>query len=312
MTELVDKTGWSKNTLEAYNKGTKGTDNSILAEGIPVYNEAPCEIVNKGRNNTYIVLGRDRPAGKTSGYGGRGASHCGTISLVAGRKGQKAADIDDKGNILYEDPNQRTDAAFVYISQKTDVDINLDLADGRVGDAIAKSAIALKADGLRFISRQGVKIVTGTDTELSSGGPSEAVYGVDLIAGNNDNDLQPMVKGENLIKCLMDMKEEISKVNGALTGFINYQKDFNTATLNHFHITTWPLGPTSTTMQTLAAKDPLATVGPAILQKITTRTLRSLANQRHNLNRLEATYLQRGHAKDGKTLYINSLYHNNN
>jgi hypothetical protein len=310
MTDLVDKAGWSKKTLEAYNRGAKGIDNSIMAEGKPIYNEVSSEIVNKGRNNTYIVLGRDRPAGKTSGYGGLGASHCGAISLVAGRMGQKAADIDNKGNVLYADPNHRTDAAFVYISQKTDVDINLNLADGKVGDAIAKSAIVLKADNLRFISRQGVKIVTGTDNKLSTDGPSEAVYGVDIIAGNNDNDLQPMVKGDNLVDCLTELKKEISKLNGALTGFINYQNDFNTATLNHYHITTWPLGPTSPTMVTPG--DALSKVGPKILQRITTRTLRTLSNQKYNLNRLEATYLQRGHAKDGKTNYINSLYNNVN
>jgi len=310
MTDLVDKTGWSKKTLEAFRRGAKGIDNSIMAEGLPIYNEAVNEIVEKGRNNTYIVLGRDRPGSKTSGYGGLGASHCGAISLVAGRRGQKAADIDDKGNIMYADPNHRTDAAFIYISQKTDVDINLNLADGKVGNAIAKSAVVLKADNLRFISRQGVKIVTGTDDKLSTDGPSEAVYGVDIIAGNNDKDLQPMVKGDNLIECLGELKEEISKLNGALTGFVNYQKDFNLATLNHYHISSWALGPTSPTI--ITPGDPLSTQGPKIIKKQTERTLRTLSNQRYNLNRLETTYLRRGHAKDGKTNYINSLYNNVN
>lgn len=317
MADLVEKKGWLEATKQNYDRGSNGIDNTDMSEGMPEYRQASCERIYSGRNNTYIVLGRDRPGAKSSGYGGKGASHAGAISIVAGRMGQNAADIDKNGNILYADPDHRTDAAFIYISQKTDIDKNLGIkpetAETSVnnyatdwGQSEAKSGIVVKADNVRMVARQKIKLVTGTDNKLSTGADSLASYGIDLIAGNDPQDLQPIVKGDNLKACLIELKQEIEKLNGALMGFAKYQKDFNKATLHHYHISTVPLMATSPTH--LTPKDPLKVTGEGINTKITTRTMKSLENQRDRLEKIEATYLQRGHAKDGKTKYINSLY----
>lgn len=317
MAELVQKKGWLKYKILQYDLGINGTDNTVLAEGQPIYIKAGCEKVYSGDNNTYIVLGRDRPGPQSSGYGGLGASHAGAISIVAGRQGQAAADVDDKERTLYSDPDQRTDAAFLYISQKTNIDENLGLKP-LVTDKLlnryatgwaqseAKSGIVLKADNLRMVARQKIKLVTGTDNKLSTGADSLVSYGIDLIAGNDPADLQPIVKGDNLKNCLLDLKNELAKLSGAVAGFAKYQLDFNRATLNHYHITTWPLGPTSKV--NITPGDPLANTGAGLNQKITSRTITTLKNQRSNLENIETTYLQRGHAKDGKTKYINSIY----
>lgn len=325
MADLVQKKGWLKSKIASYDSGIKGIDNTVLPEGIPTYREAGAEIIiptpQGGKNNTYIVFGRDRPGAKTSGYGGMGASHAGAISIVTGRMGQNAADLNSLGGRMMADPDHKTDAAFIYISQKTDIDKNLQIkpevappandvgfiAASGWDQSKAKSGIVLKADNLRMVARQKIKLVTGTDNKLSTGADSLAVYGVDLIAGNDPSDSQPLVKGENLRKCLVELKEQISALNGTLMGFVGYQLEFNVATLNHYHLTPGP-GQIPVSKTNITPNDMLSLTGPVVNTRITSRTIPTLKNQKNNLNVLERTYLQRGHAKDGKTKYINSLY----
>lgn len=325
MAELVQKKGWLKSKIASYDSGTKGIDNTVLPEGMPVYREAGAEIIiptpQGGKNNTYIVFGRDRPGAKSSGYGGMGASHAGAISIVAGRMGQNAADFDKNGDRLYADPDHKTDAAFIYISQKTDIDKNLQIKPAQpppandVGfiaatgwaQSEAKSGIVLKADNVRMIARQKIKLITGTDNKLSTGADSLAVYGIDLIAGNDPSDSQAIVKGENLRKCLIELKEQLSLLNGTVAAYVGYQLEFNVAALNHYHLDPGP-GQLPVSKTNLTPNDMLALSGPAINTRIITRTISTLKNQKTNLNVIETTYLQRGHAKDGKTKYINSLY----
>lgn len=313
MTDLVDKHGWKKTTLDAYEKGKNGVDGNNLAEGIPNFIKAPCEKVFEGGNNTWIVLGRDRPGAEDTGYGGKGATHCGMISIVAGREGQEASQLDKNGKEKYVDPNHRSDSAFIYISQKTDIDDNLKIDSNKkigVPKIEAKSGIGIKADNIRILARQGIKLTTGGDKKLSTGAASIATYGIDLVAGNNTDDLQPMVKGDNLIEYLKKMKDEVRKLNGILTGFLNYQLDFNWATMFHYHITTIPKMPTTPTW--LTPSDPLAATGWGSIGRMYARTLPSLASQKYNLKKIEAEFLIEGDAKDGHTHYINSKYNNVN
>ena len=64
--------------------GTSGSglNCSNLPEPIPYLNQADSEVVYKNDNNASIVLGRDRPAARTSGYGGQGASGAGSVDIV--------------------------------------------------------------------------------------------------------------------------------------------------------------------------------------------------------------------------------------
>jgi hypothetical protein len=215
----------AKDQIENTSKYGAGYDSAVnganIAEAVPFYNQAPCEIVYKSQNNSWIVLGRDRPGPKSSGYGGRGATQAGSIDLVVGRMG--ATKGGPKSNI-YADPNFAGDSARIYISQKTDIDKNFGIVLGNVGLSEARSGIGIKADAVRIIAREGIKLVTGGSTrqernsvnELLSGSP----YGIDLIAGNEDEDdgaLEPMVKGLRLAQALRDMNERIDELNGMYT-----------------------------------------------------------------------------------------------
>lgn len=81
----------------------------------------------------------------------------------------------------------------------------------------------MKADSVRITARESIKLVTGTDNENSQGGRIDVPRGIDLIGANDDQDMQPLVKGSNLLECLDDMNENISALNGIVMDFLTQQ-----------------------------------------------------------------------------------------
>ena len=192
---------------EKHSLRRKGVFCSPLIEPLPNFVKAGCEKEIKGQNNQYIIMGRDRPRKRSSGYGGKGDNQCGMIDFVVGRMAYDVVDGVDVDN------NFVKDAARIYISQKTDVDDNFNILQGKgpkggilgVPNSIAKSAIGLKADAIRLVAREGIKLVTRIDNRNSAGDDiGMDIYGIDLIAGNNPDLLQPIPKGEKLVSALKD------------------------------------------------------------------------------------------------------------
>lgn len=219
----------------------KGIGCSELPESVPSFNKAQCEDVIEGRNNTWIVLGRDRNGplfvtgsfdnGENHGpYGPKGHTRCGSIDIIAGRFSANTT-IDKK-----VEPDFFKDAARIYISQRTDVDANFKIGDPKNDRSKGRSAIALKADGVRLIAREGIKLVTGTDRKNSLGGNVHRVDGIELIAGNDETDLQSILKGENTKEALERLVHHVDKLNGLLDAFLTYQMKFNEAMTLHTHI----------------------------------------------------------------------------
>tara|TARA_R100000808_G_scaffold23211_1_gene51260 strand:+ start:506 stop:1486 length:981 start_codon:yes stop_codon:yes gene_type:complete len=209
-------------------------------EAIPEFNSSPSEHIISARDlgrNASIVLGYDRESTKTTGYGGRGHTHAAAIDIVVGRMGPYAVEADNNGNKVKANIGFKVDSARIYISQKTDIDEYFGINEGKVGSPKGRSAIALKADSVRLVARKGVKIVTGVDTRESAGFRQLATDGIDLMAGNPEDEtaLQPLVKGDNLRQALSDLSEQIAKLRGVLYGFLKSQRDFNTDILNHQH-----------------------------------------------------------------------------
>lgn len=96
------------------NQAINGIGNSILNEEIPNYNKAASENIIEGKNNTSIVLGRDRPSNIFSGYGGRGAKKCGSIDIVAGRTSAVIVETEN-GEKVYTDPSMEYDASRILV-----------------------------------------------------------------------------------------------------------------------------------------------------------------------------------------------------
>ena len=212
-----------------------GVDNSKINEPHPNYNVAPCEKVIEGDNNQFIILGRDRPAGQTSGYGGAGDTHCARIELVAGMSGMEAKEVilknqikegsqydspDDNEEMVYTDGNVFADAAKIYMSARTDVDRNFKLKSSQLGNFSTRSAIAVKADAVRIISRDaGIKLIAGGTDAINSQGKEVAGtrVGISLNAGNvPDSQMYKLVKGEKLVEYLKNLSETISQLNSAV------------------------------------------------------------------------------------------------
>ena len=187
----------------------KGMYCQVIDEPLPTFEEAPCETVIEGKNNSYIVLGRDRPASMASGYGGGGFTQCGMIDLVVGRgamwkneKGKRT--IPNKDTLLA--PNFFGDAARIYISQKCNIDEYFGIAMGSErtrpiserSNSQARSGVGIHADHIRVFGRRHIKIVTGRAVAegvgpfgmaQSQGGENFGdPGGIDLIAGNYTED----------------------------------------------------------------------------------------------------------------------------
>ena len=228
-------------------QGLNGTE---LSEAIPAFNILSCEKAIQGKNNTWIVMGRDRNASKKSVN--LGNSQAGAIDIVVGRGsalnlkpllGKSAP--PGKDTLL--DPNFFADAARIYITQKGSTDKYFGLAIG-TEKTVSKncSAIGIKADHVRIVGRNHIKIVTGRaqmegggfrGERNAKGGFIENTGRIDLIAGNYTKasriglmafagvlagkqrvqKLQPIPKGDNLLDCLnemTDLLEELLKLVG--------------------------------------------------------------------------------------------------
>ena len=233
-----------------------GLNGNFICEPIPFYDKTESEIVIKNNNNAWIVLGRDRPSTPASGYGGMGGTQCSSIDLVAGR--MSSVDGGPKSD-TWASPNFTSDAARIYISQRTDIDENFNLVDGGVGNSKAKSGIGIKADAVRIVAREGIKLVTRTDRKNSQGKDINSTLGIDLIAGNDDaelsgplqsfesgevNFLQPLIKGENLIAALDELATQVEDLQKRFDNFVNVQTDYNSRIATHVHPLPIPVAPT--------------------------------------------------------------------
>ena len=214
-------------------------------------------------NNAFIILGNDRVEKLHTGYGGTGFTQCDAIDLVAGLGGPEPTEVirdsngklkfDEQGNQELADtnPNFFMDAARIYISQRTNVDKNFGIgpwAQGKktedevndpenIGKYGAKSAIAAKADNIRVIGRESLRLVTGTDAKNSQGGDVGGKSGVEIVAMNNLETLQPMVLGDNLQLALITIIDNIEAIAKIFEAFTKYQMKFNQAMSKHNHIT---------------------------------------------------------------------------
>lgn len=211
-----------------------GIKNSIIFDptNAHVFNDAPCEKVIQGRDNTWIVLGRDRPGGWDSGYGGMGQYKAGAIDIVVGR----LSSLDARLNSGPINSSPGSDAARLYLSQKSDIDTAYNIPDGLTGKSTALSSATLKADAVRVIARDSLKLVTGTDSKLSNGTESYKKYGVQLIVDDGGLfDMQPIPKGDNLVKAFDELVKYIQELNGLVMGFLQSQQKFNQEISDHTH-----------------------------------------------------------------------------
>lgn len=287
------------NSTPAYIKGIagKGIAGSKTSEPTPQFAQSKTEKIFENGTNACIVAGKDRPSSVFSGYGGRGDSGAGTLDLIAGRMSHAPSGVNNQNEEVRANPDFKLDASRIYISQKTDIDDNFDLVDGKVGRSAARSGIAIKSDAVRFIAREGIKLVTGTDVKNSTGEDVISVAGIDLIAGNDDENLQPLVLGDNVNESLNKLTDYVSKLSGIVQDVITYQMKYNMKIQTHTHITAFFGTPT-------APSEALVSAGIDAAMDLGKCT-KNIIKFRTNLNFHKQTY----YAVSGKK-YINSSFNN--
>lgn len=268
---------------QAFGAGT-GIFNTPLLEAIPQYIQAQDEKVTS-HGNSHIVFGRDRNASRASGYGGQGHTQASSIDMVVGRGG---ASPDATINV---DPNFRTDAARIYISQKSDIDQYFNLASGDQGNLTARSAIGIKADGVRIIGRDGIKLVTRTEPQNSKDG-SASYNGIELIACNDETDIQSIVKGENLVEALQELEARLSELSSIVLNHLKDQLQFNLKVASHTHIATTTGagiganagGPVTTIVNTTGITAPSVSLIPAGINATMDAAEGMIDNYKHRIN----------------------------
>jgi len=199
------------------------------------------------------------------------------------------------------------DAARIYISQKADIDYYFGLAPGMKVQSPSRgqsprSAIAMKADGVRVIAREGIKLVTmgakGDSKGVwnSQGGKINATQGIELIAGNGyDNngnriEQEPLVKGFTLAAGLRELAEDIGELAGVLAVFAETQLNFNAAIMQHNH--------GSFFLGTMTTTSPTATIaGMQNLTNLIGRVQVSIMGNKANKASWVTRYAAKGNAK---------------
>jgi len=306
-------------------------NNGAVREAVPRYNMEISagvytseEILNnstasKTKNNAWIIVGRDRPAGPETGYGGKGHTRAGAIDIVVGLQGHAPNDemtVDKNfGSMTTGMPG---DAARIYISQRADIDNYFGICDGYVGNSKMDSAIGMKADSVRIMANKGIKIVTGPAPQQKTSlyGDTAITYGIDLIAGNRDNVaakrkgdgpnrstqsyLQPIPKGLNLEDFLEEIVDKIATLNVLVMEFANRQVSINSLLMTGPWLGGGILGPGALNPASAAFVQFYSTlIGTAVIPELDT-----LLKEWNTLNK---NYLI-----DSGPYYINSKYNRTN
>ena len=241
-----------------------GPVHTTVATTHPKYQAASNEKVIS-QNGASIVFGTDRKDTLVSGFGGEGLpSEC--VDVVVGRL---AGAPDENGlygspkNCLITGPNFNADAARMYISRLTDVDLYFGIDVKESGTKKAHSGVGIKADQVRLVGREGVKIVTGRmkldrGEEVNSlGGKIPVAPKIDLMAGNDVTKLQPIVKGDNLNACLLELGGFVDSNSSRIEMLENALVSVMAGlAAEPFLATTKVLGPTVTTAIQVFGKNP--------------------------------------------------------
>ncbi len=235
----------------------------ITNEKMPTYEQAENETIiprkRKPGNNSYIIFGKDRPADLSSGNGGRGLLGSNSIDIVVGlassHKGQDA-EYFDKDTMVGK--NIFTDAARIYVSQRTDLDRHFGITEGKQNNFsnTKGSGIAVKADNVAILGRKTVTIRAGQayGKNLGENGETDA-DGRKIDTGKNRIDfigaqgltLQPVVRGDELTKYLRKLAAYIKDNTNAILQLHNDVSNLRDALGKHTHIT--PSGPSAPSIE---------------------------------------------------------------
>ena len=185
--DLVDKYLTSDQESRPLNQKGSGLYGTSQIKRELLYSKSPNEKVIE-HDGSFITLGSDKVTGIASTSTSTDAAR---IDLVVGRMSPSSPE-----DLSFVDNNFQADAARIYISQLTDIDANFGIDPGKSGFMKARSGIGIKADGVRVIGREGIKLVTGrmqgTNEKNSVDGKTLSAPKIELISGTLDTSHFPI------------------------------------------------------------------------------------------------------------------------
>ena len=267
---------------------------------IPFNSVAGEKVMSMG--DSYIVMTKDRPKGVTSGNF-RG-TNCSAVDIVTGRISSKRKKTLEKNPKFKANPSFRYDAARIYVCERTDIDDNFEIQDSGTPPARNKSAIGIKADGVRVLAREGVKIISGLEAVNSKDQKKMALYGISLIGGYNaingpqhngmELELQPLVKGDNLLLAMKTLQKQTAYLDTQFSLLHKIINQIQASLSAHMHV---GIGSTSPPV------DPLTTINAILIAIDTVMGAIEVNLRQYNHVSLDNDFLTRG----GKN-YILSRY----
>jgi len=315
---LLDKITSSDSNSDQYPTGLFNTQAS--GDKGAKYPQKPVEEFIEGKTNSGIILGNNSPNGVASGYGGKGHTQCSEIKLFCGLGTSDGRAYNDSGERLYCDfqakeepgPENTETSSYIVISEKADPDSFMGLSSTPgCFNAEARSSVVAKADVIRFVGREGIRLVTCTSEKNSKDALISSVAGIDLCAGNIVSEMQPMVKGANLVECIQELASRINDLKGVFDKFVEYQMDFNNSVMTHDH--TIPLDPVAQALG-LPAPGLKTSKNPSLLIKGMQTNIKCLSKTKFS-NLADTFNMSAFHTKylmPGKETYICSKYNNVN
>tara|TARA_Y100000034_G_scaffold23597_2_gene27341 strand:- start:624 stop:1574 length:951 start_codon:yes stop_codon:yes gene_type:complete len=153
-------------------------------------------------------------------YAKAGSDFCSRVAIIAGVNGSELTENEPLANY-----NSLKNAASLTVTQQGKSQKDLGLANPSTDDGSgvyeAFSDVTAYADVVQLVARNGgVNLYAGgVDTKLSNGIPNRESIGVNLIYGNriekdpkSPYSLQPLVKGNNLMKALNAANDRTAKL----------------------------------------------------------------------------------------------------
>lgn len=195
----------------------------------------------KRHSGARIVLTKDNYGSRATGLGGAGGTKCEAIDIVAG-----SLSCEDK--IFTSDTRSRanfaSDGARIYLTERGDINHYFATEAGDEVTTVSskmKSGIGIKADHTLVIGRERVRILAGLGKFQ---GGERLVNG---LAGGNvtprieigsivENDYQPAVRGDNLVKYLKEMNDQVSTLAEKIIDLETKLLEYQFAMAFHEHI----------------------------------------------------------------------------
>ena len=286
-------------------------DRGSTAQAVDPVNLSDEKIFSLG-TGAFLQGGQDRPA--EAGTGKKGPNNpC--IYICVGPSGRltNKSPTDKSGTKVKVNRNFNLDDSFIYLSGRADIDKYFGLAAGEMGNSVDSPAIAIKSSDLRFVARNGIKLVTGVDAQNEKGAPRASIVGIELIAGNDGHGLQPIIKGQNLVDAFHEFNNKvITMIIATIEKLATHQNEFNMDLMTHQHpdLLNMILGLlaehnlTAVTQGKTLKSWPVYKSGLKTTQFIAGAVLTDITNLRKNLKKFENDYLtQPGSGKDIRSGY---------